>query len=254
MAAPERSPQGELGWEADAVGRLTDWLPGRWSIAADWMPLVDSFLGSPAGLQLADFIRGRLADGALIYPARPLRALELTPLHEVRAVILGQDPYHGPGQAEGLAFSVAAGVRLPPSLRNIFKELRASTSDPLLELGSLEPWARRGVLLLNTVLTVEDGRPGAHARKGWELLTDALLRAVASAASPCVYLLWGAHAQAKAGLIRESAERYGQEALVLQANHPSPLSAARPPMPFLGCGHFGQAREWLAERGITGVL
>lgn len=254
MAAPQGSPQRELNWETDPVDRLNGWTPGQWPIAADWVPVVDHFLTSPAGLQLADFIRARLAAGAVIYPARPLRALELTPLHDVRVVILGQDPYHGPGQAEGLAFSVAAGVRLPPSLRNIFKELRTSPTDPLPEVGSLQAWARRGVLLLNTILTVEDGRPGAHARKGWELLTDELLRAVASTASPCVYLLWGAHAQAKAALIRENAQRHGRETLVLQANHPSPLSAARPPVPFLGCGHFVQARQWLAAQGIAGVL
>lgn len=254
MAAPQGSPQRELGWETDPAGRLSGWTPGQWPIAADWAPVVESFLASPAGVQLADFIRGRLSEGAVIYPARPLRALELTPLHQVRVVILGQDPYHGPGQAEGLAFSVAPGVRLPPSLRNIFKELRLSPTDPLPLDGSLEAWARCGVLLLNTILTVEDGRPGAHARRGWESLTDALLSAVASTASPCVYLLWGAHAQAKAGLIRENAQRHGRQALVLQANHPSPLSAARPPVPFLGCGHFAQAREWLAARGVTGVL
>jgi uracil-DNA glycosylase len=254
MAAPQGSPQRELGWKSDPAGRLSGWTPERWPVAADWSPMVASFLASPAGVQLADFIRGRLSEGAVIYPTRPLRALELTPLHQVRVVILGQDPYHGPGQAEGLAFSVAPGVRLPPSLRNIFKELRASPTEPLPMVGSLESWARRGVLLLNTILTVEDGRPGAHARRGWELLTDALLSAVASTASPCVYLLWGAHAQAKAGLIRENAHRHGRQALVLQANHPSPLSAARPPVPFLGCGHFAQTREWLAARGITGVL
>jgi uracil-DNA glycosylase len=115
-------------------------------------------------------------------------------------------------------------------------------------------WAEHGVLLLNTCLTVEDGLAGSHARKGWEALTDALLAEVARTASPCVYLLWGAHAQAKAGLIEETAARHRRDALVLQANHPSPLSASRPPVPFLGCGHFLQAREWLAAHGRHGVL
>lgn len=216
--------------------------------------MLEGFLASPAGEQLGGYIRGRLAAGATIYPPRPLRALELTPLHSVRAVILGQDPYHGAGQAEGLAFSVAQGVRLPPSLRNIFVERRASPQEPLPEHGSLVEWARRGVLLLNTSLTVEDGRAGSHAKKGWESLTDALIEEVAKTASPCVYLLWGAHAQAKAGRIGEAAIRHGREALVLQANHPSPLSARRPPAPFLGCGHFVAAREWLAARGHHGVL
>jgi uracil-DNA glycosylase len=229
--------------------RLERWEPQAWPVAKDWRPVVDAFLASPAGIQLAAFIRQRLAAGATIYPPRPLRALELTPLHSVHAVIVGQDPYHGPGQAEGLAFSVAPGVRLPPSLRNIFKERRGASGEPLPEHGSLVDWARRGVLLLNTSLTVEDGQAGSHAKKGWEELTDALLAEVAGTASPCVYLLWGAHAQAKAGLIQSTASRHGRDALVLQANHPSPLSARRPPVPFLGCGHFGQARAWLAERG-----
>ena len=182
----------------------------------------------------------------MIYPPRPLRALELTPLSSVHAVILGQDPYHGPGQAEGLAFSVAQGVKLPPSLRNIFKEMRCAPPH-----GSLVEWAQRGVLLLNTSLTVEDGQAASHAKKGWEALTDALLAKVAATASPCVYLLWGAHAQAKAGLIEATAARHGREALILQSNHPSPLSASRPPVPFIGCGHFVQARQWLAQRGVS---
>jgi uracil-DNA glycosylase len=234
--------------------RLEHWSPGQWPVADDWRPVVDAFLASPAGIRLASFLQERLAADATIYPPHPLRALELTPLHTVRAVVLGQDPYHGPGQAEGLAFSVAPGVRLPPSLRNIFKERRERPGDPLPEHGSLFEWARRGVLLLNTSLTVEAGKAGSHANKGWEALTDALLEQVAKTASPCVYLLWGAHAQAKAGLIRQVAAQHGRDVLLLQANHPSPLSAARPPVPFLGSGHFAQAREWLSARGHPGVL
>ena len=236
------------------MDRLERWEPEQWPVAEGWGGIVRAFLSSTTGLRLASFIRERLATGAVIYPPRPFRALELTPLPSVRAVILGQDPYHGPGQAEGLAFSVQPGVKLPPSLRNIFKELRGGPDEPLPLHGSLVDWARRGVLLLNTSLTVEDGQPGSHARKGWEVLTDALLAEVAATASPCVYMLWGAHAQAKATLIEETAARHGREALVLQANHPSPLSARRPPMPFLGCGHFGLAREWLAARGHSGVF
>jgi uracil-DNA glycosylase len=234
--------------------RLLHWEPGQWPLAEGWGPVVEAFLASTTGLRLASFIRERLAAGAVIYPPRPFRALELTPLHKVKAVILGQDPYHGPGQAEGLAFSVRPGIKLPPSLRNIFKELRCGPDEPLPLHGSLVDWAQRGVLLLNTSLTVEDGQPGSHAKKGWEVLTDALLAKVAAHASPCVYMLWGAHAQAKAALIEETAARHEREALVLQANHPSPLSASRPPMPFLGCGHFGLAREWLAARGHSGVF
>ena len=236
------------------MDRLLRWEPEQWSLAQGWGEAVEPFLVSTTGLRLASFIRERLAAGAVIYPPRPFRALELTPLPGVRAVILGQDPYHGPGQAEGLAFSVRPGVKLPPSLRNIFKELRCTPDEPLPQHGSLVEWARSGVLLLNTSLTVEDGQPGSHAKKGWEVLTDALLAQVAAHASPCVYMLWGAHAQAKAALIEETAARHGREALVLKANHPSPLSASRPPVPFLGCGHFALARDWLAQRGYSGVF
>ena len=234
--------------------RLERWAPEAWPVAKDWRPIVDAFFASTAGMRLASYIRERLGAGAVIYPPRPLRALELTPLASVRAVILGQDPYHGPGQAEGLAFSVRPGVKLPPSVRNIFKELRCGPDEPLPANGSLVHWASRGVLLLNASLTVEDGQPGSHAKKGWEVLTDALLAEVASRASPCVYMLWGAHAQAKAGLIEQTAAGHGREVLILQANHPSPLSANRPPVPFLGCGHFAQARDWLAARGYSGVF
>ncbi len=235
-------------------GKLERWDPQHWPVALDWKPVVDAFLASPDGERLGEFVRGRLAAGAVIFPPQPFRALDLTPLHSVRAVILGQDPYHGAGQAEGLAFSVARGVRLPPSLRNIFKERLASLQEPVPAHGSLQEWARRGVLLLNTSLTVEEGLAGSHAKKGWEALTDALLEEVAKTASPCVYLLWGAHAQAKAPLIERTALQHGREALILQANHPSPLSALRPPVPFLGSGHFVTARQWLAARGFPDIL
>jgi len=241
--------QAELPLDGGHPDRLTQWAPEQWPVAADWRPVVDAFLRSPAGLQLGSFMQERLAQGATIYPPRPFRALELTPLESVHAVVLGQDPYHGPGQAEGLAFSVAPGVALPPSLRNIFKELGHQPPS-----GSLVEWAKQGVLLLNACLTVEQGRPASHARRGWEALTDALLDEVARRASPCVYLLWGAHAQAKAPLVERGAAESGRQILVLKANHPSPLSARRPPVPFLGCGHFAQARRWLAERGVPGVF
>jgi uracil-DNA glycosylase len=205
-----------------------------------------------------------LQAGAIIYPPQPLRALALTPLSQVRVVILGQDPYHGPHQAQGLSFSVAAGVKIPPSLRNIFKELQRDLGLPMPISGSLEAWARRGVLLLNTSLTVEDGQPASHAKQGWEQLTDALLTEVARTAPVCVYMLWGAHAQAKAALIaRETSSQapnflglrvqnaVAREALVLTANHPSPFSALRPPTPFIGCGHFSRAQAWLAQKKIA---
>jgi len=203
--------------------------------------VLQPFWASATGQKLARFVQARLQAGAEIYPAQPLRALELTPLSEVSVVILGQDPYHGPGQAEGLAFSVPDGVKLPPSLRNIFQELVRDLGGELPVSGSLQGWASQGVLLLNTSLTVEQGAPASHARQGWETLTDALIAACSAHESPKVFLLWGAHAQSKAGLID------GRRHLVLQANHPSPLSARRPPVPFIGCGHFGQALRWLEK-------
>ncbi len=235
--------------DPSSADTLQAWDPQHWPVASGWRPVIDDFLASAEGQRLGAFMRERLAAGATIFPPHPFRALELTPLASVRAVILGQDPYHGRGQAEGLAFSVAPGVRLPPSLRNIFKELGIQPAS-----GSLAGWAQRGVLLLNTCLTVEEGQPASHARQGWESLTDALIARVAATASPCVYFLWGAHAQAKAGLIRAEAAAHAREVLVIQTNHPSPLSASRGPVPFLGSGQFAQARRWLAERGQPDIL
>lgn len=249
MAWGKRAPAQPSLLPSSEAPSLKAWSPEQWALAAGWDEVVQAFLESPSGHALAAFLSERLAAGAVIYPPTPLQALELTPLRSVRAVVLGQDPYHGPGQAHGLAFSVAEGVRIPPSLRNIYKE--AGCVSPS---GSLVEWARRGVLLLNACLTVEAGQPGSHARKGWEALTDAVLQKVAATASPCVYLLWGAHAQAKRDLIERTAEAHGCEALVLEANHPSPLSASRPPVPFLGCNHFKVARQWLKDRGIDDVF
>ena len=192
-----------------------------------------------------DAVSARQAVGAVIYPAEVLRALEWTPFNRVRVVILGQDPYHRPGQAEGLAFSVPDGTPMPPSLRNILAELardlgwRASPSQ--VHLGG---WARQGVLLLNTCLTVEQARPAAHAKLGWEALTDIIVKALAEDGTPKVFMLWGNHAQLKAPLV--AAAGSGKH-LVLMANHPSPLSARRPPVPFVGCAHFSQAERFLAE-------
>jgi uracil-DNA glycosylase len=208
-----------------------------------WAAVVRTWRDSAAGRQLEAFVAARQAQGAVMYPAAVLRALELTPRDQVRVVILGQDPYHGPGQAEGLAFSVPRGARLPPSLRNIFKELERDLGLPKPAHGHLERWARQGVLLLNTVLTVEEGRPGTHAKQGWEALTDVLIKAVASDHDPKAFMLWGAQAQVKAALLADSPH------LVLSANHPSPLSARRGPAPFLGCGHFSAANRHLAAAG-----
>lgn len=205
-----------------------------------WGEIVTTFLSSPAGQCLSHKLNACLAAGRTVYPARVFRALELTPLEQVRVVILGQDPYHGPGQAHGLAFSVPDGIApLPPSLRNIFKELQRDLGHAPAS-GNLEAWARQGVLLLNTTLTVEDASPASHAHWPWAELTDALILAAAREAAPKIFMLWGAHAQRKHNLIAASNCAHS----VLMANHPSPLSARRPPKPFIGCGHFGAAQRF----------
>jgi uracil-DNA glycosylase len=222
--------------------------PGAWRVARGWQPLVNQFFESKVGCQLLAFLQQRLDSGAVVFPPQPLRALELTAPESVRVVILGQDPYHGRGQAEGLAFSVAPGVALPPSLRNIFKELQRDLGEvpPAFPNpgGSLVRWARHGVLLLNTCLTVEEGQPASHAGKGWEVLTDAVIKEVSRCSEHLVFMLWGNHAQSKRSLI--DASRH----LILCANHPSPLSALRPPVPFIGCGHFSQAKAWREQYGL----
>lgn len=213
----------------------------------DWQPVLDAWRRSAAGQRLIEAVDARVTAGAAVYPAAVFRALAETPLASTRVVLLGQDPYHGSGQAEGLAFSVPGGVALPPSLRNIFTELRRDMGVPRPTSGSLLPWARRGVLLLNTSLTVEDGQPGAHAKLGWQALTDAIFKAAVEEPSQKAFLLWGAHAQAKLPLVAAGAPSGRHE--VLQSNHPSPLAAARPPLPFIGCGHFGKASRFLAAAG-----
>lgn len=199
---------------------------------------------------LSSMLQTRLAQGAIIYPARPFRALDTLQPSAVKVVILGQDPYHGPDQAQGLAFSVPDGFKRPPSLRNILQEIEREypTDHSELVLASnllkndLSQWVDQGVLLLNTCLTVEDGQPASHARAGWETVTDALITGVARDPSPKVFMLWGAHAQAKHALIAGQGDH-----LILIANHPSPLSARRPPVPFVGCDHFRLANEWLIQ-------
>lgn len=217
------------------------WQPGleAASVAPDWAPLVEAFASSPEGVSLQRYLGERVAQGATMYPPQPLRMLALTPLSSVKVVILGQDPYHGPGQAEGLAFSVGEGCRLPPSLRNVYRELSRELEHPAPPSGSLVSWAQQGVLLLNTCLSVEQGKPGTHCGRGWEVLSAAVLKAVNLQSQACVFMLWGAHAQRFASQV--DASRH----LVLVANHPSPLSATRGPLPFVGCGHFGQANRWL---------
>jgi uracil-DNA glycosylase len=202
---------------------------------------------------LSAMLARRLCSEAVIYPTQPFRALESLTPQAVRVVILGQDPYHGAGQAQGLAFSVPDGVARPPSLRNILAEIELEYPDdptqlvlkPNADQNDLSRWMRQGVLLLNTALTVEDGQPASHAAKGWETVTDALIQAVATDQNPKVFMLWGAHAQAKQNLLVNEPQH-----LILTCNHPSPLSARRGANPFIGCGHFKAANAWLLQQNL----
>lgn len=199
---------------------------------------------------LRGFLAVEKAAGKQIFPKSDqyFRALNLTPLDQVRVVILGQDPYHGPGQAHGLCFSVQPGVRPPPSLVNIYKELERDFGLPRPAHGFLEHWARQGVLLLNSVLTVEMAHAASHRGKGWEHFTDAIVRLIAAKPEPVVFLLWGSYAQKKAAFV-ESVERGGRH-LVLEAPHPSPLSAYHG---FFGCKHFSKANAFLEQNGLTPI-
>jgi len=214
-------------------------------IPESWRPALEPVLAAAQARRLGGFLKAEEAAGKRIYPPRGtrLRALALTPLDAVKVVILGQDPYHGPGQAHGLSFSVPPGVKVPPSLANIYKELEADLGLPRPAHGNLENWARQGVLLLNASLTVEDGKAGSHQNLGWEAITDAAVAAVAAKAEPCVFLLWGSHAQKKVQGVPGLA---GGHHLVLTAPHPSPLSAHRG---FLGCRHFSKANAFLEAKG-----
>jgi uracil-DNA glycosylase len=220
------------------------------AIPESWRAALGPVLASAKSRQLGGFLKGEEAAGKTIYPPRGhrLAALALTPLEAVKVVILGQDPYHGPGQAHGLSFSVRGGVRVPPSLANIYKELRADLGLPVPGHGELTGWARQGVLLLNAALTVEDGRPASHQGKGWEEITDAVVAAVAAKADPCVFLLWGNHARRKAQNVPGLGP--GSPHLILTAPHPSPLTAHAG---FLGCRHFSQANAFLEAAGRGGI-
>ena len=209
-----------------------------------WRELLAPFVSSDAYAPLCRFVDAERAAGKTIYPADVFRALRLTSPDEVRVVILGQDPYHGDDrgtpQAHGLAFSVPPAVRPPPALRNIFKEIAANFGHDTPKHGCLDSWAHQGVLLLNTVLTVERGAAASHAKRGWEPCTDTLIRELARRHRELVFMLWGAHAQAKRALFDTSAH------CVLESPHPSPLSAHRG---FLGNRHFALANDYLAEHG-----
>ncbi len=208
-------------------------------------PLQDEF-DSPYMAALRSFLLAEKSEGKRIFPAGSewFRALDLTPLDRVRVVILGQDPYHGEGQAHGLCFSVRPGTRIPPSLVNIYKELQADLGIPPARHGFLEPWARQGVLLLNSVLTVRMGAAASHQGRGWERFTDAVIRLVNARPEPVVFMLWGSYAQKKAAFV-DSIDRSGRH-LVLKAPHPSPLSAHSG---FFGCRHFSKANAFLESIG-----
>ena len=218
----------------------------RLKLEASWKQRLGTVFESPRMQELSEFLRTEKAAGKQIYPpgSQIFAALDTTPFDKVKVVILGQDPYHGPGQAHGLCFSVAPGVAVPPSLLNIFKEISRDMDLPRPTHGCLTAWARQGVLLLNNALTVEHGIAGSHKDKGWELLTDACIEALNRERENLVFLLWGSHAQAKGRLI--DSKRH----LVLKAPHPSPLSAHRG---FLGCGHFSKTNRYLEENGRSPI-
>jgi uracil-DNA glycosylase len=207
-----------------------------------WKAALQDQFDQPYMKELGAFLRREKAAGKVIYPPGPLmfNALNTTPLDAVRVVILGQDPYHGPGQAHGLCFSVQPGVAPPPSLLNIFKELKRDLNLEIPRHGYLQHWAEQGVLMLNTSLSVEQGVAGSHAKMGWQRLTDRIIELVSERRSNVVFMLWGAHAQSKAGLIDPTRH------LLLKSVHPSPLSAHRG---FIGNGHFSRANQFLVQHG-----
>lgn len=220
------------------------------TIPESWRAALDPVLTAPEARKLGGWLTAQEAAGKTIYPPRGQRlaALALTPLDEVRCVILGQDPYHGPGQAHGLAFSVQDGVRPPPSLVNIYKELESDLGLPRAATGDLSPWARQGVLLLNNTLTVEAGQAGSHAGRGWDAITDACAAAVAAREEPTVFILWGSHAKKKASRIPMLGRSVGH--LVLASAHPSPLSAHNG---FFGSRPFSRTNAFLESHGRGAV-
>lgn len=218
-------------------------LPGSWQL-----PL-KAVCQSPEIDKLITFLQEREAAGAVIYPPKKsiFAALQATPFDKVSVVIVGQDPYHGPGQAHGLSFSVPKGIAQPPSLRNIFKELKTDMGIPAPTNGTLTNWANQGVLLLNALLTVEQNSPASHAGKGWEQFTDAIIAALIARNQPTVFMLWGAYAQKKVahlGLAIDPAIH-----LILKAAHPSPFSVTR----FLGCCHFSQTNIFLKKHTLKEI-
>jgi len=216
------------------------------TIPESWRAALEPALATPEARRLGGWLKAEEAAGKQVFPPRGQRlaALALTPLDQVRCVILGQDPYHGPGQAHGLAFSVQDGVRPPPSLLNIYKELESDLGLARPASGDLSKWARQGVLLLNNTLTVEAGQAGSHAGRGWDAITDAAVAAVATRDVPSVFILWGSHARRKASRVPALAR--GSHHLVLTSAHPSPLSAHNG---FFGSRPFSQTNAFLEAHG-----
>ncbi|NVN12128.1 uracil-DNA glycosylase [Nguyenibacter vanlangensis] len=211
-----------------------------------WKAALASEFDAPYMRALKDFLLAEKSRGKVIFPrgSEYFRALDLTPPDAVRVVILGQDPYHGDGQAHGLCFSVRPDIRIPPSLVNIYKEIQSDLGIPPARHGYLESWAKQGVLLLNSVLTVERASAASHQGRGWERFTDAVIAWVNDGPAPVVFMLWGAYAQKKAAFVDQSRH------LVLKARHPSPLSAHSG---FFGCRHFSQANAFLVRNGLAPI-
>lgn len=215
-------------------------------IAEDWKEVLQEEFNKPYFDELVEFVKHEYASG-VVYPAGAniFRAFDKCPFDKLKVVIIGQDPYHGPGQANGLCFSVARGVQFPPSLQNIFKEVQSDIGTPVPESGELDRWAEQGVLLLNAVLTVRAHQAASHAGRGWEKFTDAVVRAIAERKSEVVYMLWGSYAQKKGAIANP------QNNLILKAVHPSPLSAYRG---FFGCKHFSEANKYLESVGKLPIV
>ena len=215
-------------------------------IDSSWKAVLNEEFGQPYFLQLANFLKEEKKNGKTIYPAGPniFSAFDATPFDKVKVVILGQDPYHNPGQAHGLSFSVPKGVATPPSLVNIYKEIHSDTGATIPNHGNLEKWARQGVLLLNAALTVQANTPMSHSKIGWHQFTNMVIKTVSDQKEHVVFMLWGAFAKSKAELIDTSKH------LILTAAHPSPLSAFNG---FFGCRHFSKANQWLASYGIEPI-
>ena len=247
MTQPGESQVAMDGFAA-GLGDARDWPLG--CLPADWAASLRGRVDLPALARLRAFLVGEQQAGKIIYPpaADIFAALRQTPLARVRVVILGQDPYHGEGQAHGFAFSVRPGVKIPSSLRNIFTEFESDIGGRRKADGNLVSWAEAGVLLLNTVLTVAAGLPNSHARRGWEGFTDAVVSVVKEQVPHAVFMLWGKPAEAKAGLVDTARH------LVLRSSHPSGLSARRTAAPFIGARPFSKANAFLEAHGIAPVF